>query len=118
MASSRILSRVLVPTKLNRLAVLGNGQGPIRHFFYRNPRNLPDVFLGSTSNMFRDLEREFERMQRQFDHFFRNNASSDNNNNRSLVDYSRGGNNGKFCFDILTKFHLDVFSERYDRHRS
>lgn len=92
MASSRIVSR-LVPTTLHRLA-LGSGQGPIRHFFYRNPRNLPDVFLGSTSSLFRDLEREFDRMQRQFDNFFR---SSVGNNNRSLVDASRGGSsNGKF----------------------
>ena len=92
MASARIVSRVLAPTTLNRLAVLGNGQGPVRHFFYRNPRNLPDVFVGSTSNLFRDLEREFDRMQRQFDNVFRGNTSG--NQNRSLTETSRGGNNG------------------------
>jgi len=91
MASSRIISRLLVPTTLSRLSSIGNTSGPIRHIFYRNPRNLPDIFLGSTSNVFRDLEKEFQRMQRQFDNVF--NGSNDN---RSLVNYSRGDSTGKY----------------------
>ena len=94
MASSRVLSRVLVPSTLSRLSAIGNMSGPVRHFFYRNPRNLPDIFLGSTSNVFRDLEREFDRMQRQFDHFFRD--GNNTNDNRSLVNHSRGGANGNY----------------------
>jgi hypothetical protein len=90
MASSRIVSRLLVPTTLNRLSLIGNTSGPVRHFFYRNPRNLPDIFLGSSSNVFRDLEREFDRMQRQFDSVFRGNTTNDN---RSLV--TRDDTNGK-----------------------
>ena len=90
MASSRIVSRLLVPTTLNRLSLIGNTSGPVRHFFYRNPRNLPDIFLGSSSNVFRDLEREFDRMQRQFDSVFRGNTTNDN---RSLI--TRDGTNGK-----------------------
>jgi len=85
MASSRIVSR-LVPMTLGRLSTIGNTSGPVRHFFSRNPRNLPEVFLGSTSNIFRDFEREFDRMQRQFDNFFRG-----GNDNRSLMNYFRRG---------------------------
>jgi len=91
MASSRIISRLLVPTTLSRLSTIGNTSGPIRHIFYRNPRNLPDIFLGSTPNVFRDLEKEFQRMQRQFDNYF--NGSNDN---RSLVNYSRDDSTGKY----------------------
>jgi hypothetical protein len=89
-SSSRIVSRLLVPTTLSRLSTIGSASSPVRHFFYRNPRNLPDIFLGSSSNVFRDLEREFDRMQRQFDQYFRS-----GNNNQSLVNYSPGGTNGK-----------------------
>jgi len=91
MASSRIVSRLLVPTTLNRLSIIGNTSGPVRHFFNHNPRNLPDLFLGSTSNVFRDLEREFDRMQRQFDNYFRGNNT--NNDSRSLVNSSRSETN-------------------------
>jgi len=91
MASSRIVSRLLVPTTLSRLSSIGNTSGPVRHFFSHNPKNLPDIFLGSSSNVFRDLEREFDRMQRQFDNYFR--GGSNTNDNRSLVNYSRGGTN-------------------------
>jgi hypothetical protein len=94
MASSRIVSRLLVPTTLSRLSTIGNTSGPVRHFFSRNPRNLPDIFLGSSSNIFRDLEREFDRMQRQYDNYFR--GATRANDNRSLVDYSRGNTNGKY----------------------
>jgi hypothetical protein len=94
MASSRIISRLLVPTTLSRLSTIGNTSSPVRHFFSRNPRNLPDIFLGSSSNVFRDLEREFDRMQKQFDNFFRSGIHA--NDNRSLIDYSRGGMNGKY----------------------
>ena len=93
MASSRIVSR-LVPTTLSRLSTMGNTSGPVRHFFSRNPRNLPDIFLGSTSNVFRDLEREFDRMQRQFDNYFRSGTRA--NDNRSLVDHSHSNTNGKY----------------------
>lgn len=94
MASSRIVSRLLVPTTRSCLSTIGNTSGPVRYFFNRNPRNLPDIFLGSSSNVFRDLEREFDRMQRQFDNYFRggNNA----NDNRSLVTSPRGRQNGKY----------------------
>ncbi|CAF3310654.1 unnamed protein product [Rotaria socialis] len=85
MTSSRIISRLIVPTTLSRLATLGNINGPVRHLVYRSPRNLPGVFLGSTSNIFRDLEREFDRMQRQFDNYFRGNVANDN---RSLINSS------------------------------
>ncbi len=94
MASSRIVSRLLVPTTLSRLSTIGNTSGPVRHLFSRNPRNLPDIFLGSSSNVFRDLEKEFERMQRQFDNYFR--GGNNTNDNRSLVNYSRGDKNGKY----------------------
>lgn len=94
MASSRIGSRLLVPTTRCGLSMIGNTSGPIRTFFYRNPRNLPDVFLGSSSNVFRDLEREFERMQRNFDHFFRGSNANNTVDNRSLTNYT-GGANGK-----------------------
>jgi hypothetical protein len=94
MASSRIVSRLLVPTTLSRLSTIGNTSGPVRHFFSRNPTNLPDIFLGSSSNVFRDLEREFDRMQRRFDNYFRGTTRA--NDNRSLVDYSRGNTNGKY----------------------
>ncbi|CAM4778121.1 unnamed protein product [Rotaria magnacalcarata] len=89
MASFRIISRLLVPTTLSRLATVGNINGPVRHLLYRNPRNLPGVFLGSTSNIFRDLEREFDRMQRQFDNYFRGNVTNDN---RSLINSSHDKN--------------------------
>ncbi|CAF0866552.1 unnamed protein product [Rotaria sordida] len=89
MASTRIISRVLVPTTLCRLSTIGNIGTPIRHFFYRNPGNLPDVFRGTASSVFRDLEREFDRMQRQFDNYFRGNTADDS---RSLTNYSRGEN--------------------------
>jgi HSP20 family molecular chaperone IbpA len=98
MASSRIISRLLVPTTVGRLSMIGNTSGPVRHFFNRNPRNLPDIFLGSTSNVFRDFDREFDRMQRQFDNYFRGNIT--NNDNRSLINSPQGGTNGKFIFHI------------------
>jgi hypothetical protein len=94
MASSRIISRLIVPTTLSRLSTIGNMSSPVRYIFSRNPRNLPDIFLGSSSNVFRDLEREFDRMQRQFDHFFRSGINT--NDNQSLVNYSRDGINGKY----------------------
>ena len=94
MASSRIVSRLLVPTTRRGLSMIGNTSGPIRTIFYRNPRNLPDIFLGSSSNVFRDLEREFERMQRNFDHFFRGSNTNNTVDNRSLTNYT-GGANGK-----------------------
>jgi hypothetical protein len=93
MASSRIVSR-LIPATLSRLSTIGNTSSPVRHFFSRNPRNLPDIFLGSTSNVFRDLEREFDRMQRQFDNYLRGGTRT--NDNRSLVDSSLGNANGKY----------------------
>jgi hypothetical protein len=96
MASSRIVSRLLVPTTRSCLSTIGKTNMPIRHFFARNPRNLPDVFLGSSSNIFRDLEREFDRMQRQFDNVFR---GWNTNDNRSLI--SRGETNGKYFFLII-----------------
>ncbi|CAM4780758.1 unnamed protein product [Rotaria magnacalcarata] len=52
MASFRIISRLLVPTTLSRLAT---------------------------------VEREFDRMQRQFDNYFRGNVTNDN---RSLINSS------------------------------
>ncbi|UJR38258.1 hypothetical protein I4U23_030931 [Adineta vaga] len=91
MASSRIVSRLLVPTTRCGLSMIGNTCGPVRTFFYRNPRNLPDVFLGSSSNVFRDLEKEFDRMQRQFDNYFRGSNTNNANDNRSLMNYT--GNN-------------------------
>lgn len=94
MASSRVVSRLLVPTTLSRLSTVGSVGSPVRHFIYRNPKNLPDIFLGSSSNVFRDLEKEFDRMQRQFDHFFR--GGNNTNDNRSLVNYSRDGTNGNY----------------------
>ncbi|CAF0719272.1 unnamed protein product [Adineta steineri] len=96
MASSRLILRLVAPNSLSRLSTIGNTNGSIRHFFYRNPRNLPDVFLGSSSNVFRDLEKEFERMQRQFDNYFRgsnNNNNINTNDNRSLANYSRDSTN-------------------------
>lgn len=91
MASSRIISRLLVPTTLSRLSTIGNIGCSVRYFFNRNPRNLPDLFLGSTSNVFRDLEKEFDRMQRQFDNFFRSSVPT---NNRSLVNPSESQSTG------------------------
>jgi hypothetical protein len=90
MASSRIVSRLLVPTTLNRLSTIGSTSGPVRHIFFDNSRNLPDIFHGSSSNVFRDLEREFDRMQQRFDNYFRS-----GNNNQSLANYSPGNTNGK-----------------------
>ncbi|CAF3048039.1 unnamed protein product [Rotaria sp. Silwood2] len=107
MASTRIISRLIVPNTLCRLSAVGNMGGPIRHLFYRNPRNLPDVFLGTTSSVFRDLEREFERMQRQFDNYFRGNSLNDN---QSLVNFSRSDTNENNMIvtesDGSRKFHL------------
>lgn len=97
MASSRIVSRLLVPATRGGLSLIGHTGGPTRTFFYRNSRNLPEIFLGSSANVFRDLEREFERMQRQFDHVFRGGASNNANanDNRALTNYTRGATNGK-----------------------
>jgi hypothetical protein len=91
MASSRIVSRLLTPTTLGRLSIIGNTSVPVRHFFNHNSRNLPDVFLGSASNVFRDLEKEFDRMQSRFDNYFQG-----TNENRSLANTSRSGANGKY----------------------
>src|SRR5689334_14285299 len=96
MASSRIISRLIVPTTRNHLSRVVNTSVPVRYFFNRNPKNLPDLFFGSSTNVFRDLEREFERMQRQFDNFFR--GTSPSTDNRSLTNFSRGGTNGKYFF--------------------
>ncbi|CAF0917723.1 unnamed protein product [Rotaria sp. Silwood1] len=106
MASTRIISRLLVPTTLCRLSTIGNMSGPVRHLFYRNPRNLPDVFRGTTSSIFRDLEKEFERMQQQFDNYFRGGSANDN---QSLVNYSFGANENDMIVtesDGSRKFHL------------
>ncbi|CAF0883376.1 unnamed protein product [Adineta ricciae] len=109
MASSRIVSRLLVPTARCGLSMIGNPSGPIRTIFYRNPRNLPDVFLGSSSNVFRDLEREFERMQRNFDHFFRGSNTNNTVDNRSLTNYTGDANENNMIVteaDGSRKFHL------------
>ena len=108
MSSSRLVSRLLVPTTVCRRSLIGNANGPIRHLFYRNPRNLPDVFLGSASNLFRDLEREFDRMQRQFDGYFRhdNNTSQ----NRSPVNYPRDTANGEnYSFSFRPSISPRIF---------
>jgi len=93
MSSSRIVSRLLLPTTRYGLSMMGHTGAPVRTFFYRNPRNLPDVFLGSSSHVFRDLEREFDRMQRQFDHFFRGGSANNAGDNQALTNYTRGGTN-------------------------
>jgi hypothetical protein len=95
MASSRIVSRPLVPTTRSCLWTIGKTNVPVRHFFPRTPRNLPAIF-GASSNIFQDLEGEFDRIHRQFDHFFRNWNTGDN---QSLI--SRGGINGKYLFLII-----------------
>lgn len=110
MASSRIVSRLL-PTTLSCLSRMGTTNGSMRHFFYRNPRNLPDVFLGSTRNVFRDLEREFEHMQRQFDNYFR---GSTENNNQSLVNHSRAVTNGKW-FYIFESYIIILYSVHFQK---
>lgn len=115
MASSRIISRILVPTTLGRLSTMGNMSGQVRHFFNRNPNNLPDLFFGSTRNVFRDLDREFERMQKQFDNYFRDFTGT---NNRPLANFLRTGANGKYFYFLLFKnliiLSLLLFRKQYD----
>ena len=108
MALSRVISRLLIPGTWSRLSMIGNVNGSIRHFFYRHPKYLPDVF-GSTLNIFRDLEREFERMQRQFDNYFRNQTGI---NDRSLVSFPRSGTSGeKFWSYLWIIYVLVLFLE-------
>ena len=97
MAATRIVSRLRVPTTLNRLSAIGNSSGPVRHFF---SRNLPDLHFGpSSNNIFRDMEKQFDRMQRQFDHYFRGltgaTGRANRSNTNSLVNYPSGFANGR-----------------------
>ena len=88
----RILTRRILPLTTNRLSLIGNTNGSMRHLLHRNPRNLPDLFFGSTSNLFGELEKEFDRMQRRFDKYFQNYE----NEPQSLTTYPKFSANGKF----------------------
>jgi hypothetical protein len=92
MALSRFASRLLAPMTLSRLSMIGSKSGPVRSFFHHHRRNLPETYFASASNIFKSWEKEFERMQEQFNNYFR-----DLKNNRPITNYSPGGN-GKFYF--------------------
>ena len=70
MASTRVLSRLLVPKNLHRLSTIGANQGPVRQFWHHHHhhrRELPVI-----SNVIERWEKEFDRMQEQFNNFFQN----------------------------------------------
>lgn len=97
MAATRIVSRLRVPTTLNRLSAIGNSSVPARQFF---SRNLPDLHFGhSANNVFRDMEKQFDRMQQNFDRYFRGftgaTGRGNTDNTNSLVNYPSGFANGK-----------------------
>jgi hypothetical protein len=93
MASSRVLSRLLAPTTLNRLLTISSRNGSVRSFFHHcHGKHLPEAYSGSASNVIQRWEKEFDRMQKQVSDYF-----GYLKNNRSVVNYSPGGN-GKFYF--------------------
>ncbi|CAF0918972.1 unnamed protein product [Rotaria sordida] len=104
MASSRVVSRLLAPTTLSRLSTIGSKSGPVRYFWHHHHhrKNLAETYFGSASNVFQRWEKEFDRIQEQFNHFFQ-----DLKNNRSLTN----GNGNDFItteYDGSKKFHLSL----------
>jgi len=94
MASSRLLAL----KNLSRLSTIGT-----RYFWHHHHhrRNLPETYFSSVSNVFERWEKEFDRMQEQFNNFFR-----DLKNNRS---YSVGENDSIITeSDGTKKFHLSL----------
>jgi len=89
MASSRVVSRLLTPITLSRLSAVSNKSSPIRYFWHHHHqrRNLPETYFGSMSNVFERWEKEFDRMQQQFNNFFQ-----DLKNNRTVTSFSPSGN--------------------------
>jgi hypothetical protein len=93
MASSRLLAL----KNLSRLSSIGT-----RYFWHHHHRrSLPETYFGSVSNVFERWEKEFDRMQEQFNNFFR-----DLKTNRS---YSVGENDSIITeSDGRKKFHLSL----------
>lgn len=106
MASSRVLSRLFIPAHLSRIANRNGGQ--IRQFWHHHHRHhLPEKYFGPMSNIVERFEKEFDRMQQQF-----NNLFQDVKNSRPLTVYST--NQGQRNDMIITeadgskKFHLSL----------
>jgi hypothetical protein len=86
MASSRVVSRLIAPTTLNRLTTIGSKSGPVRYFWHHHHRKyIPEAYTSQVSNAFQRWEKEFERMHEQFGNFFH-----DLKNNRSLTNNLSG----------------------------
>ncbi|CAF1022180.1 unnamed protein product [Adineta ricciae] len=111
MALARVTQRLFVP----RLAkIVGSQTGSTRHFFHRHHyhKYLPETSFASMANVFQRWEKEFERMQGQFNKFFQ-----DSKTDRSVMDLTFDGNN-KLCAaendfiitepDGSRKFHLSL----------
>ncbi len=98
MASSRLLAL----KNLSRLSTIGT-----RYFWHHHQhprRNLPETYFGSVSNVFERWEKEFDRMQEQFNNFFR-----DLKNNQAVTSYSVGENDSIITeSDGTKKFHLSL----------
>jgi len=98
MASSRLLAL----KNLSRLSTIGT-----RYFWHHHHhprRNLPETYFGSVSNVFERWEKEFDRMQEQFNNFFR-----DLKNNQVVTSYSVGENDSIITeSDGTKKFHLSL----------
>ncbi len=79
----------------------------MRYFWHHHHhhRNLPEKYFGSLSNVFERWEKEFDRMQQQFNNFFQ-----DLKNNRTLTSYTLGGDNDMIITesDGSKKFHLSL----------
>lgn len=106
MASSRVLSRLLTPTTLSRIVGKNGGGGAVRQFWHHHHRkNLPEQYIGPISNVIERVEKEFERMQQQFNNFFQ-----DIKNNRPLTNPSAGQGNDMIITesDGTKKFHLSL----------
>lgn len=95
--AARLLSRRIQP--LVNSTFLSIGIRPVqssRNFFQRN-NNLPDLFFGTASNFFRDLEKEFERMHRQFDRLRESQyRHGHRQGQRELSGFKSSTNNGTF----------------------
>jgi hypothetical protein len=109
MASTRVVSRLLAPKNLSRLSTIGSQSGPMRYFWHHHHhrRNVPEKYFGSMTDVFERWEKEFDRMQQQFNSFFQ-----DLKNNRPLTtsDSTIGGENEMIIkeSDGSKKFHLSL----------
>jgi HSP20 family molecular chaperone IbpA len=90
---------------LSRLSTISSKSGPVRSFCNHHHRNLPETYFGSASNIFKIWEKEFERMQQQFDNYFR-----DLKNNQPITNYSPYLENDLIITesDGSRKFHLSL----------